>query len=597
MAFVSSAPLGRTLLLPAKPPAPHTRGQTCPARVRGRDEFHGDVAAHVLRDARRPQPTATAADFVTAGEAADLTAVEVPVVAVRNVSASSDFVEISVDVEHTGLPQGHVLPGQFVQVVKVDSGASGVWEKLPFVKKRNKALERQFLTIASSPGAPGGVFEFLVSSRADPAGLCDIKVGDRLRLSPVIGSGLDYRPVIGSARRLLLFADCPQGIAAAKSLLEWSEFKAASGSGANRTTTVTILYSSPSHHSIAYADRFSAWAVYGVTVCPIVGQSLLEYLSTANIGGGTGALTSDSAMACVRSPETLEALFCHLALYGLPRASFQGLTQKSFATEAGIFDDSDEWFPPAPNRSSQPFETSDTAEQAERRASFEREIWDNWVRVRDSMKSEFERKWAAQPRANEDHARSEKEKSQAWESWAAQNSAQWSKVPWDSERWGGYWSSWSDDRDSWTASTPFGGRGGRSPSSTDSGRRRHVWSKQSSENYSHYSADQNSGGWSGWNRSTGRWRAASSSGQRNWAGGSGSGGDLDFYAVLGLESSASRAEIKRAYRRKAMQHHPDRNLGNSDEAHVIMKKIVVAYTVLKDDNKRRRYDSHGAGGL
>lgn len=70
----------------------------------------------------------------------------------------------------------------------------------------------------------------------------------------------------------------------------------------------------------------------------------------------------------------------------------------------------------------------------------------------------------------------------------------------------------------------------------------------------------------------------------------------DYYALLGVARNATEAEIKSAYRKLAMKHHPDRNPGSKD-AEVQFKKINAAYAVLSDDKKRRLYDQHGEAGL
>ncbi|MBI3288571.1 MAG: molecular chaperone DnaJ [Elusimicrobia bacterium] len=70
----------------------------------------------------------------------------------------------------------------------------------------------------------------------------------------------------------------------------------------------------------------------------------------------------------------------------------------------------------------------------------------------------------------------------------------------------------------------------------------------------------------------------------------------DYYNLLGVARNATDAEIKSAYRKLAMKHHPDRNPGNK-EAEAKFRKINAAYEALSDDKKRRLYDQYGEAGV
>ena len=70
----------------------------------------------------------------------------------------------------------------------------------------------------------------------------------------------------------------------------------------------------------------------------------------------------------------------------------------------------------------------------------------------------------------------------------------------------------------------------------------------------------------------------------------------DYYEVLGLSRGASKDEIKKAYRRLAVQYHPDRNPGDSN-AEERFKEATEAYEVLADERKRQAYDQFGFAGL
>lgn len=70
----------------------------------------------------------------------------------------------------------------------------------------------------------------------------------------------------------------------------------------------------------------------------------------------------------------------------------------------------------------------------------------------------------------------------------------------------------------------------------------------------------------------------------------------DYYEVLGISKSASVDEIKKAYRKKAIQYHPDKNPGNK-ESEEKFKEAAEAYEILSNSEKRQRYDQFGHAGM
>lgn len=497
-----------------------------------------------------------------------------------------------------------------------------------------------------------------------------------MHISSVMGAGMDCLSMVAGSADLHVFADAPQGFAMAKALIEWAEFRSASGEGANRVNHVTIYYSIPAGRALPYAHCISDWSVYGVNVVPLAGMSVMEFVGAQSSLGRKG-LMGDYAVACVTAEETFESLYSALIMFGVKRGNVRKFTQEVVEKEINAWEKGENT-ESEDKGEEKPFGMPDDAWKDRKRDSVEEEVWQSWVKMREEMRKEFERKWVTQARVEKDAKTSEEEKKQAWAAWCAQNQEQWDQVKWDNEQWGQYWSSWRESREGWWSNGKdwaAGGAGGGGEGS----RHQNHWSQQHSQEYwdwvgrgttgkkkeswdgfsnagggswdvggsyyqgyggsqswgntssgkSDWSRYQRGGykyeyeepkqdgrdhngytgrnssrwgsgagqGWSEWNRNTSGRRTSSSGRSWGWNGTSRGFEDIDFYAVLGINSGASRADIKKAYRKKAMQHHPDHNPERAAEAHIKMKQIVVAWSVLKDDEKRRRYDTYGSAGL
>lgn len=291
------------------------------------------------------------------------------------------------------------------------------------------------------------------------------------------------------------------------------------------------------------------------------------------------------------------------------------------------------------------------------REPFEEKIWQDWVGIREEMRAKFEKEWDLHRQNEKEEQVSEEEKRVAWETWAAENENQWEETKWEDQTWREYWNTWhtgtetketqssGPNKDWWRATGWRDGkwnqqnsqeywdwvsRGATAGASSDEeqGRAASDWwstysrggtgsgswgdsNKQSGSSYDQgyryrYDAGEQAssrtgygGGKEGWGGRPG-WKdswSGYSRGQGSARSSAFSGGSVDLYAILGIKSGASRAEIKKAYRKKAMEHHPDRNPNRQEEAHIKMKQIVVAWSVLKDSDSRRTYDMYGQSGL
>ena len=71
----------------------------------------------------------------------------------------------------------------------------------------------------------------------------------------------------------------------------------------------------------------------------------------------------------------------------------------------------------------------------------------------------------------------------------------------------------------------------------------------------------------------------------------------DYYRLLGVKRTASKSEIRRAFKKLSLKYHPDKNKDNPEKAKAKFIKIANAYEVLSDDTLRKIYDEQGEEGV
>lgn len=70
-----------------------------------------------------------------------------------------------------------------------------------------------------------------------------------------------------------------------------------------------------------------------------------------------------------------------------------------------------------------------------------------------------------------------------------------------------------------------------------------------------------------------------------------------YYDLLGIAPSATPTEIKKAFRKASLEHHPDKNPDDQEAASIRFQEISAAYEVLSDEDARAAYDRYGAEGM
>lgn len=227
---------------------------------------------------------------------------------------------------------------------------------------------------------------------------------------------------------------------------------------------------------------------------------------------------------------------------------------------------------------------------------FEEAVWRQWTRVREEMAAEYARRYAYRAASSANDGDGVRASAPAWEAWFAANAAAWEAAAWDADVWSSY-------NDVWTADpTPDAG----GDPAADARR----WAAYGSRRKGASGRTYDSYGRSGWGTSggggtyAGDWRSGGgysssgygsssyssstgSSSSSSWGSGAGSSMD-DYFSLLGVTAASTAKEVKVAYRTAAKRWHPDRNLGNEAACTAMMKKVVVAYTAIRQRNGSRR---------
>lgn len=584
------------------------------------------------------------------------------VVGVRMLTPKAEYIELIIDTSKSGIYEHHTAPGQTLRIGRIGA-------KQP----------QSVVAVISSPPDNGPLLRFLIATgrSSDPCKLALLQPGDEIATGSVYGDGIDYESAASAGGNLFLFVDAPQSFAIVTSLVEWPAFRAMTGTGTNRTTKITVFYSLPRGSGIPYAHRFSDWCLYAVNIVPILGASILEFMSVqSSLNQAFMSASSDFAVSAVALEKSHEALFTSLLLLGFRRSAISKLTEEDLSKQNNDTDVQSSFSTDTRRRTfqrnggvnQQPASFVGMPEEVQAeymRQELEKEIWEEWVNVREDMRTEFERDWAHKPKSKQARKKTEEEKRHAWASWSVKNKEQWTDVKWDDQAWSSYWQTWykSNSADgnknertapgapganfnggndqSWNQQNSqeywdWVGRGAKSKRSSSSGNGqssdnwytkqygrgdREAWGNSSNQRsgyqkggyrYEYEEPEDNgqssrkqakdsnnsssSNGWKGWGK-WGKWGPGQSTNGRSNSSpaSSNSTTKLDLYGVLGIDSNASRSEIKKAYRKKAMEHHPDRNPNRIADAHVKIKEVVVAWSVLKNEGTRKKYDLYGDG--
>jgi len=505
--------------------------------------------------------------------------------------------------------RSHVLPGQFIQIESpVDTG-------------------RRFLaTIASPPRNAAGQFEILLD-RDKLAGrwfrtrMEAPRTGDKVRISKALGRGiaLPHGPI---PAELFLFADHFHGFAAANSLFEWDDWRRCSGEGTVRKCQVRAVFFVDRLENVPFSFRFPLWIAYGIQMCLQQRDADLEDLVQKRILD-VGKPESTAALICVGNSAFERQIHTLLRGRGLRESAIAEITQRTMMADMSLLnqtqirnvgasniatanESADRYDARFTSRPHAPGEYAATPHAwqvrvwgAATQPQSQSQTFRIWSRPEDlnpasggdddhnavaSTSSNSARHFdgvehngaAVEDEVTDGYYEEEEndDDDDEWERWFAANTESWS-VRFDDDIWNSYWKSWEQEQARWTAA------GGDWTEYAQDSWRGNANSYQSNTNRRD---DWGRGAYGG---NDGNTRGHQGGSDRGFAA---TFGSMDLYAVLGVSRTASHAEIKKAYRKLAREWHPDMHRNENEEAKRRMQRIVFAYSVLRDESSRRRYD-------
>ena len=346
-----------------------TRPQ-CPHRKPVSANFVRDFMSNLQGDDAVPAST----DFRSMTTASPfLPSLAATVVSVKRLTPKGEYVELIIDVSDSDVHEDHTAPGQTLRLGNPNGNRNG-----------------SVVAVISSPPQSGPLLRFLIATSSDPCRLAQLRRGETVFTGPVFGDGIDYSSAATANGNLFMFIDAPQSYALLLSLVEWPTFRVMTGTGANRRTKVTVFYSLPKASGIPYAHRFSDWCLYAVNIVPVMGSSILDFMSMQSSLSHTFlSAQSDYAISAVTLDQSFEKLFNSLVLLGFRRTAISKFTEETVAKQKGDYSQGTK-------------KSSATAKPAENhvhyagipesvyaehvRQEFERNVWRSWVEVREEMR-------------------------------------------------------------------------------------------------------------------------------------------------------------------------------------------------------------------